>query len=122
MASTKTSSIPHGGHPGTTSVRTIVADTDAVAVSAAPANLVFINITNRHSAVVYCRFYNIAAASVNPASSTPILTLAVQPTATLTLHLLKRFSTAISVRAVTGVAETDTTDPATLPVIDLEIK
>lgn len=109
---------------GTTQQRILTANSTAVAIKASSGNLYAWNIINGHSAVVYVKFYNVAAASVNAASSIPILTVAVAASGGMVSvrgsDLPKFFSTAISVRAVTDFGDTGTTAPGTLPIIEVE--
>lgn len=110
---------------GLTQVRILDASSTAKAGKAAAGNLYGYNIVNPHSAAIYVKFYNKAAADVNPASDVPFLTVAVQATS----HELIRgidlpfsFSTALSVRAVTESGDTGTTAPGSLPIIELDVK
>lgn len=118
------------GLPGTTATgtskfRSVTVDSTAQAVKASAGNLYGINIANPHSAAIYVKLYDKAAASVNPASDVPVLTLMVPATSPYTLRGLDlpvSFATAIAVRAVTNAGDTGTTAPATLPIIELEYK
>ncbi len=106
-----------------TNQRVTTANSTAVAISTVACNLYSINITNGHTAVVYVKFYDIAAASVLPASDVPQLTMAVQAASTTTLRgfdLPEYFATALSVRAVTNAGDTGTTAPGTLPIIEVK--
>jgi hypothetical protein len=97
--------------------------TTAVAVSAAPADLYGWTIINPHSAAIYVKIYNIAAASVNPASDVPhrILYLAANSMIhTDPICIQEGFTTAISVRVTTDLADTGTTAAATLPLMYLK--
>lgn len=115
---------PSTTDPGLSRWRSTTVNTTSQQVKATPGNLYGINIQNLHSATVFVKFYNLA--TVNPAVDAPILTLQVAATPgaitqrSLTLPIA--FGTALSVRAVTGAADTDTTNPATLPIIELEYK
>jgi hypothetical protein len=74
-------------------------------------------IYNTGAAVVYVKFYNKATA---PSSSdTPVRTYAIPATngANLTIPMGLDFSTGISVRASTGVADNDNTAPSANQVI-----
>lgn len=103
-----------------TKTRILNANSTARAVSAVPGNLYKVSITNGHSAVIYVKFYDIAAATVNPASDVPVENIAVPATSTFVLagfDVPESFSTACSVRCVTDFGDTGTTAPATLPII-----
>jgi hypothetical protein len=96
----------------------------AVAVKASAGKIYGFNIINPHSSSIYVKFYDIAAGSVNPASDKPTYTIMVSASGEDILRGLDvpfNFETAISMRAVTGVADTDTTAPASLPIIELDI-
>lgn len=79
-----------------------------------------LSITNRHSAVIYVRFYNSPVATFQ---DTPVYTVAVPATATLSqtsaLQQVPLLGTAtgLCARVVTDVAETGNTAAATLPEI-----
>ena len=81
-----------------------------------------ISIVNRHSAVIYVRFYNQTVATIQ---DTPVLTVAVPATSSIRQLAsnqqvpLLGTSTGLCVRVVTDVAETGNTAAATLPEIVL---
>lgn len=111
--------------PGTTKVRNVALNSTAAAVKASAGNIFAINIANPHSAAIFVKFYDKAAASVNPAADVPVFTVCVPATSPYTwrgVDLPIAFSTAISMRCVTGFADTDTTAAASLPIVELEIK
>lgn len=119
-----------GGAPsttatGTTRVRNLTLNSTAAVVKAGAGNIFGLNLVNLHSAAIFVKFYNKAAASVDPASDAPQVTIQVPASSTYTLRgsdLPYSFATAISMRCVTGGADTDTTAPGTLPIVELEIK
>lgn len=95
----------------------------AVAVKASAGELWGFNIINLDTVDIFVKLYNIAAASVNPASSVPVLTLQVPTLGSIFCEprcVVHDFSTAIAVRAVTGSGDTNTTAPGTLPIIELK--
>lgn len=123
MGRESTNILPSPAPTGTTPFRSLTVNSTAQAVSAKPANLVGVSVINLHSAAIYVKFYNIAAASVDPASSTPVFTLMVPATSQVILRgadLPWSHATAISVRAVTNSGDTGTTAPGTLPILELE--
>lgn len=104
-----------------TTFRSLLVDTDEVEVKATAGNLYGWNIINRIASTIYVKFYN--SSSVTPASDVPILTLMVPASGSVFQEpncIQINFSTALSVRAVTGITDTDTTDPGTLPIIELK--
>lgn len=110
---------------GATRVRNITLNSTAAVVKASAGNLYKVNIVNLDSVANFLKFYNIAAASVNPASSVPVWTVQVPSGGTYTFggsDLPESFSTAISMRAVTGGSDTNTAAPGTSPIIELLIK
>ena len=107
-----------------TAVRILNANSTARVVKATPGEVWGISIQNLHSAAIYVKFYNIAAASVNPVSSVPIFTLQIAANGSAFIMPgmgIFRGSTALSVRAVTDAGDTGTTAPGTLPIIELKI-
>lgn len=115
--------LPSAAPTGATPVRSLTLDSTAQVVSATPGNLIGISCINLHSAAIYLKFYNKAAAGVNPASDVPRFTLLVPATSQVILRgadLPWSFSTAISMRAVTNSGDTGTTAPGTLPIVELE--
>lgn len=105
-----------------TQFRSLTVNSTAVAVKGSAGNIYGWNIINLHSATIYIKLYNIAAASVNPASDVPTRTLMVPANGSIVEKSNSSwgyYSTAISVRAVTDSGDTGTTAPATLPIIEL---
>lgn len=84
------------------------------------------NIINRHTTDIFVKFYDKASNAINVATDTPILTLQVPASGSVYQESnypnvdLCTFDTAISVRAVTGSADTDNTAPTTKPIIELQ--
>lgn len=102
--------------------RSLTVDSTAQAVKASAGNLYGWNIINLHSATIFVKIYNIAAASVNPASSVPVRTLMISANGSIfqePVCIVNANSTAISVRVVTDSSDTGTTAPSTLPIIEL---
>ncbi len=100
--------------------RSILVGNTGLVVSDVACNLYSWNITNRHSAVIYVKFYNKATAATS--SDTPQMTIAVQVTGTTTIRgfdLPESFATGCSIRAVTESTDAGTTSPATTPIVEL---
>lgn len=117
--------VPHHliGSSDFTNFRNLAANSTAVAIKASAGDLYGFNIINLATTDIYVKFYNIAAGSVNPASSVPIKTLLIPIGGAVFVEphgILDSFSTAISVRAVTGAGDTNTTAPSTSPIIELK--
>lgn len=117
--------VPHHvvDSPTLSNFRSLTLDSTAQAIKASAGELWGFNIINLNAADIYVKFYNVAAASVNPASDVPIKTLLVPQLSTVfqdTKSRLDVFSTAISIRAVTGSGDTNTTAPSTLPIIEIK--
>lgn len=110
--------------PTLTDFRSLAVSSTAVAVKASAGSLYGFNIINLNVLDIYVKFYNIAAASVNPASDVPIKTLFVPANGVVYqepgIVPLDVFSTAIAVRVVTGSGDTSTVVAATLPIIELK--
>lgn len=107
---------------GTSQFRSLTVNSTAQAVKASGGNLYGWNIINRDAVTIYVKIYNVAAASVNPASDVPIRTLQVAANGSVVeLNTVpwNVNSTAIAVRAVTEATDTGTTAPATLPIIEI---
>lgn len=103
--------------------RNLAANSTAVAVKASAGELWGYNIINLQGSDIYIKIYNIAAASVNPASDVPVMTLLLPASGTIfqePAYRLDSFSTAISIRAVTGSGDTSTATPTTSPIIELK--
>lgn len=108
---------------GNANFRSLTVNSTAQEVLATSGNVVAISVLNRHSASIYVKLYDIAAADVTPASDTPVQTLLVPASSQVILRGADcpwSFSTACAVRAVTDSGDTGTTAPATLPIIEIE--
>lgn len=92
---------------------------DALNVLAKPGALHGWFIGSTDATAVYVKFYNKLAADVNPAEDVPVIRLLIPGTAGgtgaganfFTEFAIRQFDVAISVRATTGVEDTDTGDP-----------
>ena len=105
-----------------TKVRSLVVSNTGLVASAVACNLYSWSITNGNSAVIYVKFYDKATAAT--AADVPEMTLAVQATSTSIIRgwdMPESFSAGLSVRAVTVFADNGTTNPATLPIVELEV-
>lgn len=108
---------------GPDAFRSLVVDTDEVTVKGSAGNLYGWNIVNRHTSTIYVKFYN--QTSVDPGTDVPVLTLQVPANGSIYQEpncIQHVFSTAIAVRAVTENTDTGTTDPTTLPIIEIKYK
>lgn len=109
--------------PSHSTFRNLSVGSTAVSVKSSAGELWGFNIINLHTSDIFVKFYNIAAGSVNPASDTPVLTLLVPASGAVFVEpgcRLHAFATQISVRAVTGSGDTNTTAPSTTPIIELK--
>lgn len=94
----------------------------ATAATAGKCTLIGWNIVNLHSAAIFVKFYNLAAASVVVGTTTPTDTIQIGANGTALLRdgsIGEHYGTALSVAAVTEGADSGTTAPATLPIIKL---
>lgn len=101
---------------GLSQVRKIDLSNTAFAVKASNGNLMGWNIINPNGSVVYVKFYDKAALGVNPAVDVPLLTLMIPANGTFYIApnaIQQEFVTAISMRACTGLVDTDDTAPGT---------
>lgn len=109
---------------GTTRVRSTSTNSTATALKASAGNVYGWNIVSANAATIYVKIYNKTAATVNPASDVPIKTIMVAANGTAYQQpdcAQISADTALSFRAVTDFADTGTTNPATLPIIEFEI-
>lgn len=109
--------------PALTSFRSLAVNSTAVAVKASAGNLWGLNILNLDTVDIFVKLYNVAAASVNPASDVPALVFQVPASGSIVIPpwaRLHAFATAIAVRAVTGSGDTNTSAPGTLPLIQIK--
>lgn len=97
-------------HEEVSTFNSLAANSTAAAIKASAGNIVGWEIFNSSAGVRYVKLYDIAAGSVNPASSTPKIRIGIPAGGRSYLAIPNGiyFGTAISVRAVTGVADTDT--------------
>ena len=109
-------------HEEVSTFNSLAANSTSAAIKASPGTVLGWSIFNSSAGVRYVKIYDIAAASVNPASSTPKIRIGIPAGASVHITLPNgiAFTTAISVRAVTGVADTDTT-AATLNDVVLNV-
>lgn len=116
--------LPTSVSSGTTRVRSLTTNSTATVLKATAGNVYGWNIVSNNSLTIYVKIYNIAAATVNPASDVPIKTLMVPANGSVYQEpncIQMSGSTALSFRAVTDFGDTGTTAPATLPIIEFEI-
>lgn len=99
-----------------TPYRNLDLDETGVVVSALPIKVATLFLYNAHAtAIRYVKFYNKATAAIS--TDTPILTIPVAPGilgGEISVNLLHRefeFSTGLSLRCTTGVADNDTGAP-----------
>jgi hypothetical protein len=102
-------------------VRDLTSSATGVILKANATRLGRVNIVNTSAAIIYVKFYDQATAPTS--ASTPIFVLQVAATGTVNYSYIvpKYFSTGLSVRSVTGVADNDNTGAATSPIIELEV-
>lgn len=101
---------------GWSQVRKTNLDKTAFVLKASKGNLLGWNIINPNGSAIYVKFYDKAAASVNPATDVPVLTVMVpanSPVYVAPNAKQAEFATAMSMRACTGLADTDDTNPGT---------
>lgn len=99
---------------GASTYRNIDIDEADVAVSATPATLYGWHLYNAAGTVRYFKFYNATAANTIVGTTTPALTIPIPAGAAANVSFLPglRFTTAITVACVTGVADNSTGAPA----------
>jgi hypothetical protein len=89
-------------------------------------NLLSLRAINPNSSLCYLKFYDKTASAVDPASDAPIAVLPLQagPGSLLFVRDLQdgvlHYTRCLSVRCVTGIADTDTTAPSTAPTVEAE--
>lgn len=101
---------------GLSQVRKTNLTNTAFEVKDSKGNLIGWNIINPNASVVYVKFYDKTAASVNAATDVPKLTLMLPASGTVYVApnaIQQEFDRAISMRACTGIADTDNTAPGT---------
>lgn len=81
-----------------------------------------INIVNNVASIVYVKFYDKATAAAS--TDTPFLTIPVASGigigVTHSFVGTNGFTTGLSTRCVTGIADNDATSPATKPILEIE--
>lgn len=77
----------------------------------------FLNIVNRHSAIIWVKFYDAPVATFQ---DTPVKTFQVAANGSITLGWVP-FSTSngLAVRATTASTDSDNTAPGSLPILEL---
>lgn len=102
--------------------RTLTVNTTAVNVKIGPGAIGRINIVNTAASIIYVKFYD-QLADPSAASTPPFLTIPVPTgigTGFITNFVIPDlYFTALWVRCTTGIADSDTTSPATSPIIEL---
>ena len=93
-------------------------DVQAVVCGTGGFNIRGFNIINPNSSDVYVKFYDALAANVTVGTTTPILTLLVPANGSVfepfeSQKVVAFFNTAITLAAVTGLADSSTTAPST---------
>ena len=109
--------------PKFNSFNSLAVSTTAVAVKASGGDVYGWTITNLHTAAIFVKLYNKAAASVNPASDVPVKRLMIPANSMIhsePTSCQETFNTAISIRVTTGAADTDATAAVTLPQIQIK--
>lgn len=100
----------------------------AVAVKASAGAVYAVNLINVNTVPVYVKFYDLAAGSVVVGTTVPVLTIAIPagdgstPGIVLGELVPKSFAVAISVAAVTGLADSSTAAPSTAVHASLDYK
>lgn len=102
--------------------RSTTATNTSTNIKTTGANVTFINIINRHSAIIYVKFYNQTVATFQ---DTPFKTFAVAASGgqlNLNGEGVTIFGTTngLCVRVVTDATDAGNTAAATLPIIELE--
>lgn len=103
--------------------RSLVVGNTAVVIKASAGRIYTWRVTNLTASIIYIKIYNEAAATVDPATDLPIMTLPVPPgVGSFIFDELSKgeyCSAAISIRCVTESGDTGTTAPATTPIIEI---
>lgn len=106
-------------------LRTQTATNTNTTIKSTGADVTGINITNRHSAIIFVKFYDQPVATFQ---DTPVFTVQVAATSQLTLQRnevnLNVFGTGLglAMRIVTDNTDAGNTAAATLPIIEIEYK
>lgn len=113
-----------GSDQEVSSLRITNANDTGRVIKASPGNLYGYSLTNLTAGTIFVKFYNKATAPT--AADTPALIVMVPASQSVYVPpnngIIQSFSAGISVRAVTGAADADTTSPATAPIIDVRYK
>jgi len=109
-------------NPSIQNYRTITVNGTGAAIKAVAGSVYRVNIVNAAASILYVKLYDKATAPT--ASDTPVLTLAVSAaavgaTVTHSFIIPEVFTLGIGVRAVTGIADNDNTNPGTAPIIEV---
>lgn len=105
-----------------TKFRSLTCDKTGQMIGAAGERRAYkMNLVNLHSAAVFFKFYNKVTAGTS--SDVPVLTLRVPATSSLNVNdgaPTIEVDLGLSIRAVTGSADNDATDPGTLPIVEVD--
>jgi len=104
-----------------TAFRSITTTNTGTTIKSTGADVLLINIINKHNAASFVRFYNTKAATFQ---DTPVFTIQVAASVGSLTQVAGRsiFGTSdgLSVRVVTGATDNDNTAAATLPVLEIQ--
>ena len=104
-------------------LRTQLATTTSVNLTQKGADVISMNLVNRHSAAIFVKFYDSVIATFQ---DTPLKTYEVKANDSFTVpsvsfpHVFSS-SNGLCVRAVTGATDGDNTAPGTLPIIEISV-
>lgn len=99
--------------------RSIDLDESEEEVVARPGSVFWMRAHNRSAAEVFIKFYDATAADTTVGTTVPVMTIPVQPDSADTWEVCHglAFSSAITVAATTGVADSDTVGPVANDVV-----
>lgn len=106
-------------------LRTQTATNTNTTIKSTGADVLLLNVTNRHSAAIFVKFYDQPVATFQ---DTPVFTVQVAATSQLTLQRNEVNLTIVSttlglaMRVVTDNTDAGNTAAATLPIIEIEYK
>jgi len=104
--------------------RSLVVNSTAVQVKNVPGAIGRINLVNNVASIVYVKFYD-QIADPSPGNTAPFLTISVPAGIgfgiTQSYVIPDIYMNALWVRCTTGILDTDTTSPATPPIIELRM-
>nr|WP_298658023.1 hypothetical protein [uncultured Flavobacterium sp.] len=103
--------------------RTITANGTGEVVKAKPGKVYRISAISGAASICYVKLYDkatAATASDTPVATFSLVTAAIGATQVHSFVLPTYFSAGISVRAVTGFADNDNTNPGTAPIIEIQ--